>query len=186
MILIVACQDIDDALHARKLPNGNFEVGVHIADVTHFVKPNTAMDDEAKLRGTTVYLVDKRIDMLPMMLGTDLCSLVGGRDRYAVSVLWVSPTHSPPTIPMFKNFLMTIGNDTRSRNRKRRIHKISNPLPPRILLLRSPNPNRLTRPYRPHNPRHANPPLPIQTSQSKTDGKRGAESRKPGGQSADG
>lgn len=48
------------------------------------------MDAEAKLRGTTVYLVDKRIDMLPMMLGTDLCSLVGGRERYAVSVLWVS------------------------------------------------------------------------------------------------
>ena len=47
------------------------------------------MDEEAKGRGTTVYLVDKRIDMLPMMLGTDLCSLVGGRDRYAVSVLWV-------------------------------------------------------------------------------------------------
>jgi len=48
------------------------------------------MDSEAKTRGTTVYLVDKRIDMLPMMLGTDLCSLVGGRERYAVSVLWVS------------------------------------------------------------------------------------------------
>jgi exosome complex exonuclease DIS3/RRP44 len=84
-----ACQDIDDALHARKLENGNWEVGVHIADVTHFVKPATAMDEEAKLRGTTVYLVDKRIDMLPMMLGTDLCSLVSGRERYAVSVLWV-------------------------------------------------------------------------------------------------
>jgi len=71
------------------LENGNIEVGVHIADVTHFVKPATAMDEEAKLRGTTVYLVDKRIDMLPMMLGTDLCSLVGNRDRYAVSVIWV-------------------------------------------------------------------------------------------------
>lgn len=86
---VIGCQDIDDALHARELENGNFEVGVHIADVTHFVKPNTAMDEEAKLRGTTVYLVDKRIDMLPMMLGTDLCSLVSGRDRYAMSVLWV-------------------------------------------------------------------------------------------------
>jgi len=90
----VACQDIDDALHARMLENGNIEVGVHIADVTHFVKPATAIDEEAKLRGTTVYLVDKRIDMLPMMLGTDLCSLVGNRDRYAVSVIWVE-THVP-------------------------------------------------------------------------------------------
>jgi exosome complex exonuclease DIS3/RRP44 len=51
---MVACQDIDDALHLRTLENGNFEVGVHIADVTNFVKAATAMDDEAKLRGTTV------------------------------------------------------------------------------------------------------------------------------------
>lgn len=82
------CQDIDDALHARPLPNGNFEVGVHIADVSHFVKPNTAMDLEGSLRGTTVYLVDKRIDMLPHLLGTDLCSLKPYVERYAFSVLW--------------------------------------------------------------------------------------------------
>lgn len=82
------CQDIDDALHARPLPNGNFEVGVHIADVSHFVKPNNAMDLEASARGTTVYLVDKRIDMLPHLLGTDLCSLKPYVERYAFSVLW--------------------------------------------------------------------------------------------------
>ncbi|KAI1376922.1 RNB-domain-containing protein [Hypoxylon crocopeplum] len=82
------CQDIDDALHARPLPNGNFEVGVHIADVSHFVKPSNAMDTEASIRGTTVYLVDKRIDMLPMLLGTDLCSLKPYVERYAFSVLW--------------------------------------------------------------------------------------------------
>lgn len=82
------CVDIDDALHARPLPNGNLEVGVHIADVSHFVKPNNAMDKEASMRGTTVYLVDKRIDMLPMLLGTDLCSLKPYVERYAFSVLW--------------------------------------------------------------------------------------------------
>jgi exosome complex exonuclease DIS3/RRP44 len=82
------CVDIDDALHARKLPNGNFEVGVHIADVSHFVKPDNAMDKEASMRGTTVYLVDKRIDMLPMLLGTDLCSLKPYVERYAFSVIW--------------------------------------------------------------------------------------------------
>jgi exosome complex exonuclease DIS3/RRP44 len=82
------CVDIDDALHARPLPNGNFEVGVHIADVSHFVKSNNAMDKEASMRGTTVYLVDKRIDMLPMLLGTDLCSLKPYVERYAFSVLW--------------------------------------------------------------------------------------------------
>lgn len=82
------CQDIDDALHARKLPNGNYEVGVHIADVTNFVKPNTPLDDEGAARGTSVYLVDKRIDMLPMLLGTDLCSLKPDVERFAFSVLW--------------------------------------------------------------------------------------------------
>lgn len=82
------CVDIDDALHARRLPNGNFQVGVHIADVSHFVKPNNAMDKEASMRGTTVYLVDKRIDMLPMLLGTDLCSLKPYVERYAFSVIW--------------------------------------------------------------------------------------------------
>lgn len=84
----IGCQDIDDALHARPLPNGNYEVGVHIADVSHFVKPNNAMDAEASIRGTTVYLVDKRIDMLPMLLGTDLCSLKPYVERYAFSAIW--------------------------------------------------------------------------------------------------
>ncbi|KAK4173685.1 putative mitotic control protein [Triangularia setosa] len=84
----IGCQDIDDALHSRPLPNGNFEVGVHIADVSHFVKPGNAMDAEASIRGTTVYLVDKRIDMLPMLLGTDLCSLKPYVERYAFSVVW--------------------------------------------------------------------------------------------------
>ncbi|KAK9466930.1 hypothetical protein V1512DRAFT_262676 [Lipomyces arxii] len=82
------CQDIDDALHARQLPNGNYEVGVHIADVSHFVKPDTPMDTEAASRGTTVYLVDKRIDMLPVLLGTDLCSLKPYVERFAFSAIW--------------------------------------------------------------------------------------------------
>lgn len=82
------CQDIDDALHARLLPNGNFEVGVHIADVSHFVRPNNPMDAEATARGTTVYLVDKRIDMLPALLGTNLCSLKPNVERYTFSTLW--------------------------------------------------------------------------------------------------
>ncbi|KAF6069412.1 RNB domain family protein [Candida albicans] len=82
------CVDIDDALHAKQLPNGNYEVGVHIADVTHFVKPNTPLDQEGASRGTSVYLVDKRIDMLPQLLGTNLCSLKPFVDRFAFSVIW--------------------------------------------------------------------------------------------------
>lgn len=82
------CQDIDDALHAKPLPNGNIEVGVHIADVSYFVRPDTPMDAEAASRGTTVYLVDKRIDMLPHLLGTNLCSLRPFVERLAFSALW--------------------------------------------------------------------------------------------------
>lgn len=82
------CQDIDDALHARELPNGNIEAGVHIADVSHFVHAANPMDAEAASRGTTVYLVDKRIDMLPALLGTNLCSLRPFVERLAFSVIW--------------------------------------------------------------------------------------------------
>jgi len=82
------CTDIDDALHVQVMPNGNYQVGVHIADVTHFVKPNTAIDDEAAARSTTVYLCDRRIDMLPPLLGTNLCSLMPHVERLAFSVIW--------------------------------------------------------------------------------------------------
>eukprot|EP00522_Entomoneis_paludosa_P014331 CAMPEP_0172461050 /NCGR_PEP_ID=MMETSP1065-20121228/39244_1 /TAXON_ID=265537 /ORGANISM="Amphiprora paludosa, Strain CCMP125" /LENGTH=1142 /DNA_ID=CAMNT_0013216249 /DNA_START=23 /DNA_END=3451 /DNA_ORIENTATION=- len=82
------CKDIDDALHCMKLPNGNYQIGVHIADVTHYVKAGTAIDMEAANRSTSTYLVNKRLDMLPGLLTTDLCSLKGNVDRYAFSVLW--------------------------------------------------------------------------------------------------
>ncbi|KAI8637191.1 hypothetical protein BD408DRAFT_478224 [Parasitella parasitica] len=82
------CTDIDDALHARVLPNGNWEVGVHIADVTYFVKHGMPMDVEAASRGTSVYLVDKRLDMLPSLLGTNLCSLRSNVERLAFSCVW--------------------------------------------------------------------------------------------------
>ncbi|GAB5566395.1 exosome complex exonuclease RRP44 isoform X1 [Prionailurus iriomotensis] len=59
------CTDIDDALHCRELENGNLEVGVHIADVSHFIRPGNALDQESARRGTTVYLCEKRIDMVP-------------------------------------------------------------------------------------------------------------------------
>eukprot|EP00775_Hariotina_reticulata_P011972 gene11972-12115_t len=82
------CKDIDDALHVRELPNGNFEVGVHIADVTHFLRVDTAMDLEASSRATTTYLVQRRIDMLPKPLTEDICSLRGGVERLAFSAIW--------------------------------------------------------------------------------------------------
>jgi exoribonuclease R len=70
------------------LENGNYEIGVHIADVTAFVRQGSILDVEALHRGTTVYLVDRRLDMLPTMLGTNLCSLLCNVDRLAMSVTW--------------------------------------------------------------------------------------------------
>lgn len=84
----IGCKDIDDALHCIELPNGNYEVGVHIADVTHFVKANSEIDREAARRCTTVYMVDRRTDMLPGLLTENLCSLVSGVDRCSFSVIW--------------------------------------------------------------------------------------------------
>jgi len=82
------CTDIDDALHALLLPNGNYQVGVHIADVSHFIRPGTAIDKEAADRSTTVYLTDRRIDMVPELLSSNLCSLRGGVERFAFSCVW--------------------------------------------------------------------------------------------------
>jgi exosome complex exonuclease DIS3/RRP44 len=82
------CKDIDDALHIRRLENGNWELGVHIADVTHFLHPGTAMDVEAASRATTTYLVQRRIDMLPKPLTEDICSLRADVERLAFSVMW--------------------------------------------------------------------------------------------------
>uniref|UniRef100_H3DI20 Exosome complex exonuclease RRP44 n=1 Tax=Tetraodon nigroviridis TaxID=99883 RepID=H3DI20_TETNG len=82
------CTDIDDALHCRELENGNLEVGVHIADVSHFIRPGTALDREAANRGTTVYLCGRRIDMVPELLSSNLCSLRSNVDRFAFSCIW--------------------------------------------------------------------------------------------------
>ncbi|BET02349.1 RNB [Nesidiocoris tenuis] len=82
------CTDIDDALHCFELPNGNYEAGVHIADVSHFIRPGTAIDKEAAHRATTVYLTDQRIDMIPDLLSSKLCSLQGGEERLAFSCVW--------------------------------------------------------------------------------------------------
>jgi DIS3-like exonuclease 1 len=79
------CEDIDDAMSVRVKKNGHLELGVHIADVSYFVSSGSLLDQEAASRATTVYLVDRRYDMLPGRLSTDLCSLWSGVDRCAVA-----------------------------------------------------------------------------------------------------
>lgn len=84
----VDAKDFDDALSYRKLENGNVEVGIHIADVTHYVREDTALDKEAEERSTSVYLVDRVLPMLPEKLSNNLCSLRPDVDRLAFSALF--------------------------------------------------------------------------------------------------
>ncbi|MCA8975387.1 MAG: RNB domain-containing ribonuclease, partial [Planctomycetes bacterium] len=79
-------KDYDDAIGIKELDNGNTEISVHIADVGHYVRPGTRLDDEALARGTSVYLPDQVVPMLPEKLSNHLCSLVPDRDRLAYSV----------------------------------------------------------------------------------------------------
>lgn len=78
-------RDFDDAISLKRLENGHWLLGVHIADVSHFVQPNTALDDEAYKRGTSVYLPDRVVPMLPEIISNNLASLQPDRVRYAMS-----------------------------------------------------------------------------------------------------
>ncbi len=84
----VDAKDFDDALSLVPLANGEFEIGIHIADATYFVRPGTALDEEAKKRGTSVYLVDATIPMLPHPLSSNISSLKEDEDRLAFSAIF--------------------------------------------------------------------------------------------------
>lgn len=82
-------KDFDDALSFKNLGNDTFEIGIHIADVSHYVTEGSALDREARKRGTSVYLVDRTIPMLPEVLSNDLCSLNPNEDKFAFSAVFV-------------------------------------------------------------------------------------------------
>ena len=81
-------KDFDDALSIQKLENGNWEIGVHIADVSHYVVPGTLLDEEAYERATSVYLVDRVVPMLPEVLSNQVCSLRPNEDKYTFSAVF--------------------------------------------------------------------------------------------------
>lgn len=81
-------KDLDDALSVRKLPNGRWEVGIHIADVSHYVRPGSPVDKEAAARATSVYLVDRVVPMLPERLSNNLCSLNPHEDKLSFSAIF--------------------------------------------------------------------------------------------------
>src|SRR5438128_2106113 len=80
-------RDFDDAVTVRKLENDNFELQVHIADVAHYVTSASALDQEARLRGTSVYFPDRAVPMLPLELSTDICSLRPQVERLVMSCI---------------------------------------------------------------------------------------------------
>lgn len=84
----VDAKDFDDALSFEKLENGNYQIGIHIADVSHYVREGDIIDKEAQERGTSIYLVDRVIPMLPEVLSNDLCSLRPNEDRLAFSAVF--------------------------------------------------------------------------------------------------
>lgn len=81
-------KDFDDALSFKKLENGNFEIGIHIADVSHYVTPGNELDDEAYERATSVYLVDRVVPMLPEILSNNACSLRPNEEKYTFSAVF--------------------------------------------------------------------------------------------------
>ncbi|PXX27861.1 ribonuclease R [Arenibacter sp. ARW7G5Y1] len=81
-------KDFDDALSFKKLENGNFEIGIHIADVSHYLQPDTILDEEAYNRATSVYLVDRVVPMLPEVLSNNACSLRPNEEKYTFSAIF--------------------------------------------------------------------------------------------------
>ena len=89
MIDLMTAKNLNNTLHIKLLPGGNVEIGVHIADVSHFIKPNSHVDKEVQNRVTMVYLVDRTVPMLPRPLCKIVSSMNENVERLAFSCVWI-------------------------------------------------------------------------------------------------
>ena len=94
-------KDLDDALSVKVNEDGTYDIGVHVADISYFVKPNTALDRDAKKRATSLYLIQRAVPMLPPILSEELCSLNFGKDRLAFSVIFTMTKEAKVTKKWF-------------------------------------------------------------------------------------
>ncbi len=112
-------KDFDDAVEVKKLKNGNYYLGVHIADVSHYVKPDSMLDKEAFKRGTSVYLPDRAIPMLPQILSNDICSLRPNKIRLTFSVIMeINPEGKIVKRKFYKSFIKSYKRMTYSEVQK--------------------------------------------------------------------
>lgn len=106
-------KDLDDAVSIKLNDDGTYDVGVHIADVSFFVKPNTALDRDARKRATSVYLIQRAVPMLPPALSEQLCSLVPGQDRLAFTVVFTMTKEAKVVKKWFgKTIIRFVSNTT--------------------------------------------------------------------------
>lgn len=128
-------KDFDDAISFREINKDNYEIGIHIADVSHYVQEGSELDREAKKRGTSVYLVDRTIPMLPETLSNDLCSLVPNKDRLTVSAVFNVDKHAKVTGEWFGRTVIHSQKRFTYEEAEESIKKVGRPLHKELSIL---------------------------------------------------
>ncbi|PIP68781.1 ribonuclease R [Candidatus Nomurabacteria bacterium CG22_combo_CG10-13_8_21_14_all_32_8] len=128
-------KDFDDAISFKEIDSNTYEIGIHIADVTHYVKIGSELDKEARNRGTSVYLVDRTIPMLPEALSNDLCSLIPNKDRLTMSAVFILDKNAKVKKEWFGKTIIHSQKRFTYEEAEETIKKDSKPLHKELLIL---------------------------------------------------
>ena len=128
-------KDFDDAISFKEIDSNTYEIGIHIADVTHYVKIGSELDKEARNRGTSVYLVDRTIPMLPEALSNDLCSLIPNKDRLTMSAVFILDKNAKVKKEWFGKTIIHSQKRFTYEGAEETIKKDSKPLHKELLIL---------------------------------------------------